>query len=263
MLFLLLPLCHMISCLYIDVDPARDRFTDSHFKKIRDVISLFNRRVSGVLPFTKDVFDEYNHFMEKNALLSSRGQASQLAKRTTVDVQKQNVSWIEENGICLEKIRPNPSTIDGAGLGAFAQITIPKGDIISPAPLLNIPNRDSLLTYRTKLDEKGTRVKIDDNPIGHQLLLNYCFGHEKSQLLFCPETNAVLINHCRQGGKYCNGNSPNAKVQWAGQWDPTTNEWLQKSTEDIRRLTAAGSRGLSLEIIATRDIKPGEEVGAI
>jgi len=217
------------------------------------------------LPSVKEVFDELDHSMMKNESFPQSQRIPKLAKTTTVDSWKYDVQWIEENGVCIEKIRPYPSTIEGAGLGAFAQMSIAMGDIISPAPLLNIPNKDSLLMYKTRVKEDGTRVKVDDDPIGHQLLLNYCFGHEKSPLLLCPETNTILINHCSnrlEGKKFCNGNSPNAKIQWATSsgWDNTTKDWLNKSIEDITELTASSSRGLSLEVVATRDIFPGEEI---
>ena len=55
------------------------------------------------------------------------------------------------------------------------------GDII--VPLLNIPNKDSLLMYQSEIDSEGNRVKVDDEPIGYQLLMNYCFGHKESKLI--------------------------------------------------------------------------------
>ena len=174
--------------------------------------------------------------------------------------------WIRSNGICLEKIRPGQSTIPDAGRGAFAQMLIEAGDIVVPVPLLNIPNKDSLVMYPSEINAGGERVKIDGKPIGHQLIMNYCFGHQESKLILCPQTNAILINHCsnRHKENQCNnGNGPNARVQWANGWDPTNEEWLQKSMEEIKNLTAKGQRGLSFEIIATTDIAPGEEVRII
>ncbi len=168
-----------------------------------------------------------------------------------------NVDWIKTNGICMEKIRPGPSTIVGAGRGAFAQLPIKAGEVIAPAPLLNVAKKASLLTYESKDDR--------DNGIsnGHQLLLNYCFGHKDVDLILCPQTNGILINHCstRDTANQCNdGKGPNAIARWAGDWDPTTAQWLEKSVNEIRRSTASGLRGLSLEFIALRDISPGEEV---
>jgi len=49
---------------------------------------------------------------------------------------------------------------------------------------------------------------------------------------------------------------PNAEYRWA-KWDEATGDWLEKSIEEMER---DGGRGLSLEIVATRDIEQGEEV---
>jgi hypothetical protein len=105
-----------------------------------------------------------------------------------------------------------------------------------------------------------------------QLMINYCFSHRQSSMLLCPQTNAILLNHCSTrksyGGDCEKYNShrdpklrgPNAELRWATGWDPDTTLWLQKSYSEISNLVKQKKRGLSLEIVATRDIHPGEEV---
>ncbi|MGV2389782.1 MAG UNVERIFIED_CONTAM: hypothetical protein LVR29_20560 [Microcystis novacekii LVE1205-3] len=66
---------------------------------------------------------------------------------------------------------------------ALRSILIVKGDIVVPAPMIQIMDRDLLSLY----DENG------DHKVGDQLVLNYCFGHRDSSLLLCPNTNAILI----------------------------------------------------------------------
>ena len=185
--------------------------------------------------------------------------AMNIAKGT---VQQHSVEWIKENGMCLDILRPKKSTIQGAGRGAFAQRHTPKGSLVSPIPLLTILDRTKLNLYKQLEDEEAG--EINDIHNGHQLLLNYCFGHRESPLLLCAETNAILINHCsgrnpREGhcGKL---GGPNAKIQWGSKWDPDTPEWLNLSLEEITEKVEAHIRGLSFEVIATRDILPGEEV---
>lgn len=189
--------------------------------------------------------------------------ATQLAKRT-VNTTQHSVEWVKQNGLCLENIIPGRSTLPLAGQGAFAARRLPKGSLISPAPLIQVPDRKSLLTYELIVSDDGkTLVRKNDEPIGSQLLLNYCFGHEDSRLLLCPQTNVILINHCssrKAGEGECGTKGPNAKIQWAGSWDPSSSEWLKKSLEDIDQLTVDGLRGLSFDFIATRDIQQGEEV---
>lgn len=160
-----------------------------------------------------------------------------------------SVDWIKENGLCLENIIPKPSTILYAGRGAFAQYMIRKDHVIVPVPMLQIVNKKVLGLYDN-----------DDVQYSKQLLENYCFGHSNSTLLLCPNTNAILINHCsnRTGFNECNnGNGANAGYRWATSWDKDTSKWLQMP---LSEMIYQGGRGLSMEIVATRDIQPGEEV---
>lgn len=171
-----------------------------------------------------------------------------------LSVERRSVDWIQRNGLCLDNIVPKRSINKRAGQGAFAQRFIAKGNVVTPAPLLQITNRDAL---RLPAFRKDTTDKW-------QLLLNYCLGHNDSGLLLCPNTNAILVNHCsdrrpdihpcsKQNHK---DNKPNAEYRWA-KWDDNTDKWLGMTIEDMKR---EEGRGLSLDIVATRDILEGEEV---
>lgn len=159
--------------------------------------------------------------------------------------QSRSVEWIIENGLCVENLLPGPSRLPHAGQGAIAQFPLTKGETIVPAPLLQIIDRDVLATY----DHRGEKV-------GTQLLMNYCFGHRDSSILLCPDTNAILINHCSTRQKECEPRGPNAKVQWAS-WEKDNDRWLQMP---LQELGTQRGRGLAINIVATRDIYPGEEV---
>eukprot|EP00957_Ditylum_brightwellii_P009679 729363-Ditylum_brightwellii.AAC.1 len=96
--------------------------------------------------------------------------------------------WLEENGQCLDNIRPGSSTIKQAGRGAFATRTLKQGAVISPAPLLHIHRDNAIFSYSQDSD--------DDDDERVQLFLNYCFGHRDSSLLLYPYAPAVnFINH--------------------------------------------------------------------
>ena len=153
--------------------------------------------------------------------------------------------WIRQNGMCLENLRPMRSTLPQAGQGAFAQYAIAQGDIVMPAPLLQVADKDVLKVYQ------------DGNFVGYQLLLNYCFGHPQSSLLLCPDTQAQLINHCSTRTRECGEQGPNAAIRWAQGWDPTSDQWQKYSLE---RIGNEAGRGLTFEVYALRDIQPGEEV---
>jgi len=89
----------------------------------------------------------------------------------------------------------------------------------------------------------------EQQPMHQQLLLNYCFGHRKTQLLLCPYgVSTSLINHSKENA--------NARIKWS---DRSTRrpEWLmQHPSEWIHEMTA----GLAFDLVATRDIRRGEEV---
>ena len=160
--------------------------------------------------------------------------------------------WFQEHGKCLDNIRPQPSTIRQAGRGAFATRFIPKGNLVIAAPLIQIPQgRDVFKMYAmNQTNAKGDFVRGDLNTsthVGYQLMMNYAFGHPESSVFLTPYGPSVsFINH--------NATSANTKLQWA---DPK-HEWLSQSVEWLEKNTTGAQ--LSFDVIATRDIMPGEEV---
>lgn len=199
----------------------------------------YNERVIDLLP-TDDV--ELEEFL-RNVETPERG-VSFLARK---DLQPRTIDWIKENGICLENIRPEQSTLRDAGRGAFSNIRLQKGEVIVPAPLLHIANRSALDMYSQDGDFLGTQ----------QLLLNYCFGHTESPVLLCPDTNALLINHCSSKPTLNNQNNckPNAAVRWSG--DTISSGWLDRS---LSELSKEEDRVLRFDVYATTTIEAGEEI---
>jgi hypothetical protein len=161
-------------------------------------------------------------------------------------LDRKSVDEIRARGMCMDNLLARRSTLPWAGQGGFAQRTIRAGDLVVPAPLLQILDRDALVLY----DSEG-------NPNGTQLLLNYCFGHAESTLLLCPNTNAVLINHCSVRTRECGQDGPNAQYRWATGWDPTSDAWRAMSLDELGHQEV---RGLAFEVVALRDIRPGDEV---
>lgn len=171
-----------------------------------------------------------------------------LAIAREMSVEKRSVEWIQENGFCMDNIKIGKSSNSQAGKGGFAQRLLKKGDVIVPAPMLHINDRDALKI--PAFEGKAT-----------QLLLNYCFGHDESSLLLCPYSNALLLNHCsarRTDLHSCGqGKTPNAEYLWS-KWDTETDSWLEKDIEDMKKTNERVP--LSLDIVATRDIEAGEEL---
>jgi len=171
--------------MHREIEQNNELLSDGMLNAINRIVYGMEEIKGSLLPQT---VDEFNLFKGEDTQSMTR----RLAENT---IQKRSVEWIKENGICLDAIRPGKSNIPGAGWGAFAQGFIRKGDIVSPAPLLNVANRETFNIYEDEVDEETGEV-VDSTVIGQQLLLNYCFGHTASQLLLCPQTNSILLNHC-------------------------------------------------------------------
>ncbi|GFH46679.1 hypothetical protein CTEN210_03153 [Chaetoceros tenuissimus] len=239
----------------------------SHYEKAAETISEYMKQSSPGEFHVPDSWRTIESELVKSLLPKSNRELEQvytsaggsmdiqdlsLAVAKEISVDKKSPEWIQENGICLDNLVPRQSTNTMAGKGAFAQRSMKAGDVIVPVPLLQITDRDALKMPPFKGDK-------------WQLLLNYCFGHEESSLLLCPISNAILINHCSDRSELhpCgtdeNGEKlkPNARYRWA-EWDETTSYWLNMTVDEI--VEKRGSRGLSLEIYATRNIEEGEEV---
>eukprot|EP00531_Pseudo-nitzschia_arenysensis_P009432 CAMPEP_0116142152 /NCGR_PEP_ID=MMETSP0329-20121206/14755_1 /TAXON_ID=697910 /ORGANISM="Pseudo-nitzschia arenysensis, Strain B593" /LENGTH=762 /DNA_ID=CAMNT_0003637367 /DNA_START=124 /DNA_END=2409 /DNA_ORIENTATION=- len=167
---------------------------------------------------------------------------------------QRDTNWIKSNGICLEHLLPKKSTLPDAGLGGFAQYGVPTGEIVVPTPVLQTVYKDILTLY-----ERDVNVMEDpeQHKLGKGLLYNYCFGRSDSSMLLCPLTSAMLINHCSMRTKECGPDGPNAVVRWSSGWDVDSHVWRNRTLEEI---DAKFGRILSLEVVATRDIAPGEEV---
>jgi len=88
---------------------------------------------------------------------------------------------------------------------------------------------------------------------GHQLLLNYVFGHPDSTMALSPYGPGVqLINH--------NQTMANVRLDWAQPHRSNHHaELLEESVEHIRKNYPMGSV-LGMEVIAIRTIEPGEEL---
>ena len=164
-------------------------------------------------------------------------------------------SWLEKYGICMDNIRPGPSTIPHAGRGAFATRPIKAGTTVAPLPLIHLADSEILKMYplvRMEDEEKEEYFvrEAKSQPTGTQLLLNYCLGHPDSRLLFFPSGAGFgFVNHSPE---------PNAKLVWS---DHPNNKlhWLDLKPKLLHR-EENEHLGLMMEVVATKDIAEGEEI---
>lgn len=152
--------------------------------------------------------------------------ANEAIDRTNIPNDAPNhpsLDYLKENGFCLDNMRPRKSRIKEAGRGAFATRDLEKYSVVAPVPVRHV--------HRDELRKQDT----------HQLLLNYCFGHNSSDFLLFPYSPVVnLINHY---------NEPNVELRWS-----------TSSAHNQSSLSTGPNPGMLLELVASRPIKMGEEI---
>eukprot|EP00535_Pseudo-nitzschia_heimii_P006496 CAMPEP_0197175438 /NCGR_PEP_ID=MMETSP1423-20130617/1655_1 /TAXON_ID=476441 /ORGANISM="Pseudo-nitzschia heimii, Strain UNC1101" /LENGTH=673 /DNA_ID=CAMNT_0042624601 /DNA_START=56 /DNA_END=2077 /DNA_ORIENTATION=+ len=172
------------------------------------------------------------------------------------------IEWLQENGMCMDNIKPGPSTIPYAGRGAFANGAIKKGNLVAPVPLIQISDEtildmhemESAVLNSEAVEEEDAEpeymlIRESSEVHGLQLLMNYCWGHPKSSTLFFPVgAIASYINHAPSKDKV------NAKMIWSEHLENRVDLF----EEPLPQFVAMGR--LVIEIVATRDIEEGEEV---
>lgn len=162
---------------------------------------------------------------------------------------QRSIDWLRENGSCSGHLRVQTSLIPQAGRGAFAIRDIPRGHVVAPVPLIQIPDRDILTMYLGKYNSMGEYIRDQSSPIHQQLLLNYCFGHPTTTLLLCPYgVVSNLINHSSR--------KANVRIEWNRQLSRNL-DWL---TQPIQDWAYTYRTGLVWDYIATRDIQAGRKL---
>lgn len=220
----------------------KDEVQGHFWELILDMIEIFQLRVRNALPSGGNT--TVQDFM---AILSTGG-TKMMPYNSTV----KSWEWMKKNGQCMDNIRPGISQIPNAGRGAFAARFISAGSLVSPSPLVHIPNRASMQFYGEKQNSDPNEEHNTQNvssPVHQQLILNYCWGSRDSTLLLCPYGHVTnLINHDPD-------QHPNTKIVWSNRM--RNPEWLHRRIEDWGH---EPHNGLSFDYIATRDILPGEEI---
>lgn len=158
--------------------------------------------------------------------------------QSVLEPWSRSLSWLQENGICLDNLYGNKSKIIGAGQGSFASSMFLKGDILVTSPVVHVANKE----YLSMKNDRQRKAK------NYQLLLNYCFGHARSSVLLCPYAGLTsLINH---------SDSPNVEVRWSSHQYHQT-QWLKEPPEFLMKQRKTG---LFFDYVALHNIEPHEEI---
>jgi hypothetical protein len=193
-----------------------------------------------------------------NALPHTYAKATQAAKdgiRSLYQPAGQKpLEDIRSQGRCMDNIRHDHSTLPNAGRGAFATRNLYKGQVITGSPLLHIPNREFLTMYEIEPNPnnpQGLWIRNLYKKIGHQLMMNYCFGYWETTIMLCPYASGVsYINH--------NQTMANVKIQWAKDGEISHNATYLEM--DPVKLMHDHTIRLAFDYIATKDIAEGEEL---
>ena len=200
----------------------------------REIVEMYSNRTLSLIPNTITELEGLD-LSSENFLAHSK-------------LERRSEEWIRTNGKCLDNISPGRSTLSQAGMGGFAKRLIRKGEDVVPVPVL-------LISDSKILNMEGDDKHLDENLFRRfthyfggsnknirrkQLLLNYCFGHGKTKMLFCPQSNAALVNHCsarRLWGGQCDESGPNAALRWASDWDKSTAATLRLGLEEMSKVS--------------------------
>mmetsp|Transcript_51055 Transcript_51055/g.123179 ORF Transcript_51055/g.123179 Transcript_51055/m.123179 type:complete len:725 (+) Transcript_51055:170-2344(+) len=153
----------------------------------------------------------------------------------------------------LKKLSSKPKIGDGV----FAKRLLSENEIVLSSPA--VPIHKSVLDIKTF------------SPPGKQLIMNYCYGHPDSDLLWLPYGPIFNgINHADDPL------SANVKVQWHhdstdndGHYDPQQLEELSRRKQyhhpellsyTVDRVSDTHGKGLVMDLVATRPIGPDEEL---
>ena len=167
-------------------------------------------------------------------------------------------AWLDDFGVCVDKVQAGISKIPYAGRGAFATRDIKNEELIMPVPMVPIGS-DALFDMYDIVDGKNeqgqsTGLVYDFNkPRGKQLLYNYVFGHPESNMLLMPYGPQVtLINHGSLKS------SANAYITWS----KSDEMWNDHSLHDLSVADTMNQEYpvITMEVYAIRDIKEGEEI---
>lgn len=227
-----------------------------HFTQADETLGTFMEIVRGdiesevakdlweVLATASSKAERFNSAFPKN-LTDVPRLAEEGTAKDSLPNRVRSLEWLEQNGLCLDNIRVDWSTIRQAGKGAFATRNLAKDTTVLPIPLVHLRRHSMEVFASDDYDDPTVEVRFE----GLQQLLNYCFGHPDSSLLLYPYSPmSNYINH--------NATKANVYLKWSSLPNHLTS-WLERTPDD---LDSESHAGLIMEVVAARDIRPGEEI---
>mmetsp|Transcript_19443 Transcript_19443/g.44443 ORF Transcript_19443/g.44443 Transcript_19443/m.44443 type:complete len:803 (+) Transcript_19443:88-2496(+) len=167
---------------------------------------------------------------------------------------------MKKHGTCLDPsiIRIAPSTIADGGWGSFVTRAVAKGKALTSGPAIHLHRWELLAMAGTKsTSASNDGGEGDENIYYPDTLINYCYGHPKSNLLLLPNVHGVnTINHASSPERI------NVVFEWTKDSKSSPSPFFQKnsnkSTEELFGETEASQ--FTVRIVALRHITEGEEL---
>jgi hypothetical protein len=166
---------------------------------------------------------------------------------------------LQQTGRCLDITKPAKSLVAQAGRGLFATQLLKKDSIVAGTPMLQVQDARIFDMFNGDWFNKKEEPDRDDL-VGYQIMMNYCWKHDESTLYLCPYGAGVnYVNHGSSLGKDNDTKkTANVRLQWADDGVMGHNAaWLRQPPA---AMGYQASPGLFIDLVATRDILPGEEI---
>lgn len=219
-----------------ELDGATEAEVSTVMDLVRDIVAsdIPGQRNSNIVSLVPETLEEVKEIAEMGVA------RSQFPKSV------QPIDWLQDNGWCIDKIRPGISLRPELGRGALAARPIAAGEVIVASPMLYLFKQQ--LDY-IREDDAGNIV------LRKQQILNYCFGHPHSSIVLFPMGHlSNLINH--------GGINSNVSLRWASDdkqptWWTDSNERREMVSNDAERF---GGSGIILEYVSSRAISKDEEI---
>jgi hypothetical protein len=192
-----------------------------------------------------------------------------------------DLQWLEQHGACLDRLSIQPSKITqpqrslsetttsaatSVGRGAFARQSVSKDQVILVTPVLHLDR--SQIEIVSQKPEPPTPIHMEEFSIlplqrdhglyfnnthvsGHQVWINYCFGHPDSDVLLFPlAPDMTAVNHAPSPDQ------ANAYLRWYNS--PWNEDYKSQTTHAL--LNQPCTNAMALEVVALRDVAAGEEI---
>jgi hypothetical protein len=184
-----------------------------------------------------------------------------------------STDWLTEHGWCLDRVQVKPRSSLGHGTAGssnnnpklhrppfertvVARLDIAAGEVVAPAPLIHLSRQHTDLLWVEAAAAQATDASSSPTVMwrGHQLLLNYCYGHASSSLLLFPYSPLVNLVHPADPLK---NQTANVALRWSKRMPHP--EWLEFNVSTLLQQYSNQS-GLLMEFYALRNIVAGEEI---